>query len=778
MTLTQMINEACVASRHCPLSDPWKQIWIHTPCVQPWTMDNGESNKNKRARISRPWDRRRDRITAAQNRIQERLQERQQILSNTNYIEVKGQRFYADRFYLNRTIQDNHPSTQPSAERGTKHSCTCGAKSPPPLLDRSALVASLDLKAAILATYTVDGESVFQEFPTLFGPTATVPTLVLHGRKISQEQDKEEDEDEDSPQQDHGMIDCEDRALDSEESLDDLSVGTQPSETKAYAAGFWNESKLHRQVSSPSTKTFPPHVTFTEITSTWISPVDLPSTVLARDGSLCETIVQKRKYKKGVHHPKFMMLFEKSGSVVIVVSTANLTSSRTTDGTWLQRFGPALDNSIHMNTVFGKDCCPGRVLGHFMDCQTWAAQSKQLTPLGFGRKHLGWKTQSCQELARYYDFSKSQVFLVPHVPGDHDCGTTQREKTSFRYGRQFVSYVLDRVNKCDASSKSFLARPWLPSSLISDQDRLVIQPTSLGGEWTHKTLSETVASYIGDCADDDGDGSVCGTSILDRLDIVWPTDDFVRSISSPSIPEDSSRSVSPNSVAIQTGFLLNGCSKKHEDEKPCSTRVNNGYLFLSSQTFNSIHIDCLSRMVIYEPSMPPQTTTPRIPHFKSIARLFGGKRYRIQKDFGMGKSDEYFPWFLLTSACLSRGAQGIEVDGRAPGQKTVSYTNFELGVLFCSRLQGKAKTDRLYCWKPACCSCSPVGDTPTSIQQQRPQLVHLPIPYDLRPAPYHEEAGDMLFCETPYFNEISKGTGTTGHMKLTPFGSSLAKIET
>ena len=165
-----------------------------------------------------------------------------------------------------------------------------------------------------------------------------------------------------------------------------------------------------------------------------------------------------------------------------------------------------------------------------------------------------------------------------------------------------------------------------------------------------------------------------------------------------------------------------------------------------------------------------------IPHIKTIARVFGGNDYRMRKDFGVGRAEETLSWLLLTSACLSRGAQGDVPSQRAPGSNALEYSNFELGVLFCSRLQGDQSTDRLYCWKPAQCSCSHLKHAAGTHRSNSigTRLIHLPVPFCWRPARYQEDEDETDFCETPYFHEIPKGTATDGRMLITPYGKALA----
>jgi hypothetical protein len=54
-------------------------------------------------------------------------------------------------------------------------------------------------------------------------------------------------------------------------------------------------------------------------------------------------------------------------------------------------------------------------------------------------------------------------------------------------------------------------------------------------------------------------------------------------------------------------------------------------------------------------------------------------------------------------------------------------------------------------------------------------LIHLPIPYRLRPTRYQQNDDEVDFCETPYMHEIPPGTGCVGRMLLTPLGKAIAK---
>jgi hypothetical protein len=692
-------------------------------------------------------------------------------------------KYYADRFYLNETVFDeNYGSPDaspreseinkapPKQQQQQQQQCHCGSRQPPPLFSRSRLVASLKLKAVVLGTYNVQPACLPEEFPTLFGPDATVPVHVLHGQKgWSPENEKEEEngnrkkeEEEDDDESHH----AESEPLFESPPDDNCTVGTQEEGTVEFSKRFHspltppsaarpvgeeettghNENRRHRK-----TPDFPPTVHFTEILPAWIPPQELASlsptasSVVSAEGTLTAAVVEKRKAKRGVHHPKFMILLEESGSVVIVVSTANLTCPMSTDASWVQRFPAAsVEQPTANDKTDGSDF--GAVLANFLQFEMLASREGQLTVQAFVQRYLGWK--SLKELERRFDYSSAQVHLIPHVPGDHEGRERTGDPPPFLYGRQRVAHLTE--------SLSLGPQPWFPPAVRTDQDRLIVQPTSLGGDWNRRNMAAVVQSYLGN------DSRATDHSLLERMDIVWPTAHFVHGARRHGRK-------SPNSEEEYdvSGFATTAENEKDREDME-SENGNGGFLFLSSETFNKIELSCLSQMVMFEPSVPAQRPHTLTPHFKSVARLFEGNDYRLRRDYGFPKSDEYFLWFMLTSACLSRGAQGEETADRPPGSDAVSYSNFELGVLFCSRLQGirgKSRQDRLYCWKPSQCSCT---------RRSGPRLIHLPSPYCFRPARYQEDVEETEFCETPYFHEILPGTECVGNMRLTPYGEALA----
>lgn len=408
-------------------------------------------------------------------------------------VKVDGIKYFSDRFYLNWVDGDaismgpsKHSTTRPTPD------CICGSQNPPPLFSRERLLNSLDLKAAILGTFTLDLEWVEEVFPQLVGSKSTIPTFILHGdKKIRYWL-----EDATTPSSKKHATDEMSSSImtDSEENENGLS-GSQ-----AFQLG-----KLCH---------------LTQVLSAW-KPT--PNSKISKEKSNSTSskgskpnVTSDREWKRGVHHPKFMLLFEKNGNLVVLVSTANLTRSRTMEGTWLQRFMPnrrrrrmdrprspaELSASIcQSNTTTNSssqqsfrsqrsrrdnECIDaaandfGPVLQDFLSKLSEASavqDQKEKSLEDFMAEHLQIELGT---FAESFHFEKAQIYLVPVVPGNWKSGpplnisakkkakakTSSKRAPSFFYGRQRIQQILQQE-----------------TILQSTEDRLILQPTSFGGNW-------------------------------------------------------------------------------------------------------------------------------------------------------------------------------------------------------------------------------------------------------------------------------------------------------
>jgi hypothetical protein len=228
------------------------------------------------------------------------------------------------------------------------------------------------------------------------------------------------------------------------------------------------------------------------------------------------------------------------------------------------------------------------------------------------------------------------------------------------------------------------------------------------------------------------------------------------------------------------------------------------HVFLSSVAFSKLDRVCISRMALFEPSYQPHMKSYNTTslHFKSFCRMLrladerpsqSKKAIKPKASASLNNdcqssSKEHISWFMLTSACLSKGAQGQPTPYRSLDSDKMSYANFELGVLFCSRVLGDRVNDRLYVCDnnfSGGCQCGAgkrwykdllKNDDPNkpSAFLDSVRKVHIPIPYQLRPKPYQQDPESDFMSYTPYLHEIPPGTGAVGNMKLTPYGRKIA----
>ena len=513
---------------------------------------------------------------------------------------------------------------------------------------------------------------------------------------------------------------------------------------------------------------------------------------------------KEMKTVRGVHHPKFFLLFERSGSLVVIISSANLTPQNSTEGTWVQRFYPQSPGSkpSSSNVDYGMPSDFGHVLSDFLEKQSEAAEGGRGTMLPdvFLRRYAG-LASGLSSLSDQYRFNEAQVHLVSTVPGDYISGLPKNShrvdatyKPRITYGAQRVSFILSRILNEGHIKSAKVARAadsrsmdatmaWLHPTLKKASDRLVMQPTSLGGNWTRVDLEEIVKTYLQphwNLPTDDEDVTA-DDSPLSLMDLVWPSMDYFESMKSRR------RAIRKDHPELAMATDEDQCVSK-EDKK----RGFEAHCFLSSINFSNLNRSCLSRMALYTPLpkvMPYKSTSL---HIKSICRLFQLKDKMSDSVTLMTSSPtadprEYLSWFMLTSSCLSRGAQGQPTPYRDPATDSMSYSNFELGVLFCSRLVGDNVNDRLYVSDPnhvVGCQCGK-GKRMYKYWEGNDRLaanfldsvkkVHLPVPFELRPTPYQQDPDSDYMSWTPYMHEDnSKGWGCEGNMKLTPLGQKIA----
>ena len=683
---------------------------------------------NMSKRRIRPWD--------AGGSFQAKLERAQRALAVPS-VRVDGIDFKCDRFYLH-AMGDDEPAV------GTGDHCRCGSDQPPPLFQREKLVHSLNLRAAILGTFSIDLEWFQNAFPQLIGPSSTIPTLVLHGQKgLSKQLEKETkkatvEDDHGSVREEHSSespinfrFPCfspnSSRATDDDISTIDGGSSLKTQEDPVLSPG-WKlltpqrpSVKRNRDVQnilssnqgakpqnrSKDASELGQNFHLTQVLSAWL-PNQADSKVTHENNDTKDPHLES---KRGVHHPKFMLLFETSGDLIIVVSTANLTPTKSVEGSWVQRFRACRrPNSMPSSKQELKNDF-GPVLVDFLQKLSESSVQGQTKVDAFLAEYLGlgWK-----ELLLQFHFDKARVHLVPVVPGDWK-GKVHKRKQPFLYGRQRVQSII--------ASQQF--------PIKHKSDLLLMQPTSFGGSWKRGELADVVRSYMGYTPQKKVYWN--DQELLERVKIIWPSKAFIEDTIQPKA--DTKRDLPENS--------------EHGDS----------FCFLSSTLFNSCEVSCISRMARYANSNPCQRPTALAPHFKSVARLCRNRDAILNKC--CQPADQFFSWFLLTSACFSHGAQGKRSNPVSP----ISYGNFELGVLFLSQLQpgrGGRKGDRIYCFRPNGCSCQKLGS----------RLIHLPVPYSLDAQLYFENEEDAVMQETPFLHEIADESRCVGNMLRTPYGLS------
>ena len=478
------------------------------------------------------------------------------------------------------------------------------------------------------------------------------------------------------------------------------------------------------------------------------------------------SVASKRQSQQGCYHPKYLILFEKSGAIVVVVSSANMTSQKPVDGSWIQRFEPVNTNrdgdgdgndfkEPTINEL--NDRCDGSDFGHvladFMQKQSEGIREGDILPIQFLRKYIGAFETFC-DFRKAWRFDLARVHLVSTVPGYFPGRFTAGHLNPLTnlgqrvlYGPQRVADILYKLSEKGSRAKkrnsdevfdsihTGTPKPWLPNSLLSEKDRLVLQTTSFGAKWTSQDVEGLVRQYMGH--DDPNDDDSGGKSLIDYVDILWPSMNYMEDI-----------------------------GKSHKKTSP-NDREFQHFIFLQSQGLNSSDLAICSQMKLYQNCNPAPLPMTLTPHIKTYTRLLSNK---------VG-SEGFNPlaWTMLSSACFSRGAQGFTTkkNNSLAYDDERAYSNFELAILFVSRLQGDHATDRLYASYPAPCRCrSPKAAMHQNVNTllEGAEVIPMPFPFDLKSRPY-QPSEEPEFQETPFFNRMTKDSISSGFNSLTPFGN-------
>ncbi|KAL7508509.1 hypothetical protein ACHAXN_006449 [Cyclotella atomus] len=585
-----------------------------------------------------------------------------------------------------------------------------------------------------------------------------------------------------------------------------LKSDAQPSDqdaTKKQAT----DKKANAAKSVAPAAVFGGEVYFTQVLPRWIPPKDKKS--LKKKQNNVEDGAPKLETVRGCHHPKFFLLFEKSGSLVVIVSTCNLTPQHAVDASWVQRFEPrGILKGNDGDIDYGMTHDFGYVLADLMMKQSAAAADGMLPDTFLRRFVDGLSSGGLVDLPRRFKFEDSHVHLVSTVPGDYSGHLPKKgvascynrppyRNPSITYGPQRIAYILSRVMDknhisvacstirrgldAEGAGGTAAVTPWLPQSLLTSNERLVIQPTSMSGTWDRWELEIIVKSLLEPYWKADGVSEY--NSPVELMDVIWPSIEHFGLMREKRLTLKEEHQV--ESWASNTKKI------EKNTRGPC-------HVFLSSMAFSKLDRVCISRMALYESTNQPYMNSYESTslHFKSICRMLkltdskaSKAKHKLDSDTKCKQSreQEHISWFLLTSACLSKGAQGQPTPYRSLDSDSMSYANFELGVLFCSRILGDRVNDRLYVYDNAFsggCQCG-VGkrwykDLLKNDQSNNHAFlnnvrkVHIPIPYKLRPKSYQQDPDSDNMSYTPYLHEILPGTGAVGNMKLTPYGRSVA----
>ena len=537
-----------------------------------------------------------------------------------------------------------------------------------------------EILGVIIGTFAIGFNALRKDFPQLFGNDANIPVLLLHGSLRGEKYYINESENGNR----HLNIDL-GYLNQQEDKVIDAYIGPTNTMLNQYNIGkdnhiYYIGDKVHIQRITPQHYGNYDFDTMNDSNSNNNIKEDNPGNYHEDE---YERVNSNGEKAKGVNHPKYMLVFTNKG-VYVMISTANMCTQYSVDSSWTQFFPRKNESDDERRISFddlmiGSDF--GDVLQDFLDHQGKQIDANEAkysgkitTPEEFIQNFVHDKAFKISDLPNQYCFEQANVDLISVVPGkisipeyvpednelyEHKlpCENCAFHNSSLRdsgikYGKERIKELLNRhekklknIDEDDQSTKIKLGK-------------LVLQPTSIGNNLTVNFMEELWNCYrYTDIEDEEYE-----QDWNHYLKLIWPDEKYVGH--------------SYGSLFLKPNYLksLNHCWKNMFTMEPRS------YL-------NDVFDDQFRYSNMTTEDKEVQWSRP-VPHIKSYCRLL------------MDPIESYcdcvpMAWYIMTSACLSEGAQGIKVNEQRCFFKNVIncgqkrnpyhlYRNFELGVMFHS----------------------------------------------------------------------------------------------
>ena len=543
----------------------------------------------------------------------------------------------------------------------------------------------------IIGTFAIGFNALRKDFPQLFGNTSNIPVLLLHGSLRGEKYYVNKDKNgKKSLKIDLKYLNKQ------EDKVIDAYVG--PTNTNLNINLHQNSNEKDNYVYYIGDKVY-----IQRITAQHYGDFDFgttndsngnnnsnnqknnPNGINDENEDEYEIIDSNGERSMGVNHPKYMLIFTKKG-VHVMISTANMCTQYSVDSSWTQFFPKKMEKVKKNLDMIGSDF--GDVLQDFLDHQGKQIDANEAkyggkitTPEEFIQKFVHDKNFKISDLTYLYCFELSKVDLISVVPSkisipgykskvneiykyqppcdDCEMHNSSLRKSDIKYGRDRVQQLLQRHE-----SK-------LKLSKINDGDqvenkseiklgKLVLQPTSIGNNLTMDYMQQLWNCYrYAESEDKEHEHDW-----NHYLKLIWPDEKYV-------------------GHSCGSLFLKPNCLKS----------LNHCWDNMFTMEPRSYMNDVFDDQFIYS-NMKADDEEVRlsrpVPHIKSYCRLM---------DDGGDDSEcdcVQMAWYIMTSACLSEGAQGVKVEEQeCPLNNTINcgaqkrhpyylYRNFELGIMIHS----------------------------------------------------------------------------------------------